>query len=1131
VLGEFDVERHLGAGGFGQVDLVRSRWTGQQYAVKRILLDDPAARGQFLTEAQRWIGLPAHDNIVTCHFVRTTGQELTVFSEFVPGGSLADQMASGALLADDDPLRRIMDIAVQVAWGLDAAHVMGLLHLDVKPGNILLAKDGTAKITDFGLAATSERSTATITQMEAILDYIAGPDVDPSTHELLREAIRPVLFGPKADETIEGRAEGATAAYASLEQAERRAVGRGSDAWSWGLVVLEMFAGGRSWPSGTLAAPALERIARGTSPGRVPIPDFVCDLLRRCFQDDPANRPRSLREIATELVTGMETAGNPLRRQAPPRLSPADDPQPYRRVLASGARWDDPRRWLDFAYRSAGLDPEQAVRFWPSAGYTPRSMALADLGAFLEAVRVLEPVASHGTADLRLGLARLHAMIAMVRRSMGDQVTAIEGYRQAALIAETVDSDYAREVLTYILDSLSIALRGTGETSAAVGAADRAIQVARQLPDEPDARALLGGALQTKANAMPAGQERRDLMRQAVTEYERSGREEQVVRALADEASALALIGDTAEAEATWRQVQEKLDGLTASGERPDLMPVVGLLRLNMSQFAGFTPTGLAHASEAAAVLAQLVEKYGQYQLAGDLGSARFRLARNYEFAGRAQEAVDVYRSARLAFEQAVLRDGRTALASDLAEVYDHESTLLAILGNETEAVRLAERAVSMWQRITALADSDDSRYGLAEARVKLASTFRQAGKLPAARKHAQDALAVLASPAAPNDRIGIAHLARAHTELAAVERAEGDPGAAVRRLVTALGVLNDAPDPSDSDISEERAEVLIRIGNAMTDLQEFERAVSAFDESIEQALGTGGTGGTGGQPPTARARAKALDAAHGRINALIKYGDYQAAITAADDALGRYTALIAAGRTDLRGEQARLRLALGQARLLSADIPGAVATWGEAVSALAKSGTQANVAGAIAGQVEELTELLAAGPGDLPAQLEALRQGYERLTALSRSGQVQDVSVLLEVDLARGLHLLGISATDPLLNLCGEIGLSAGVLGMRAGRYVAAVRAFDIAGQCFMARYENYGRREGFDRWCDARSGMATVYLLNDAQDEAGRVVRETEAIVEDVDPRGADARMKRVRQVLAAVAPDNPSSEGSRD
>ena len=516
VLGEFLVERPLGAGGFGRVELVQSRHSGKQYAVKRVLVNDLRAQGMFLAETQRWMGLPSHDHIVACHFVRTVDQELAVFTEFVPGGSLADWIGSGQLWGEgaDPLLYRIVDIAVQSAWGLDAAHGMGLLHLDVKPANILIAEDRTAKITDFGLATTRERDVQEIVQTEALLDYLAGgPDVEDATREAIRSVLGAQIFAAKPDETIEGHPGGATGAYASLEQAEGRTVGRGADIWSWGLTVLEMFAGQRTWPSGTLAAPVLERIAMRRGEGPVDMPAFVRDLLRRCFRDDPVERPRSLREAAGELVAGFEQAcGQPLRRRVPSRPSVLDVPRRYQRLLLTGARWDDPRAWLDFAYKSAGLDPEQAVRFWPTDTDSPGSMAIADLRALSEARRVLVPVAQ-AEGRMRMALARLYAMIAMVQKSIGDSTATLDSYRRAAEIDEDIDSDGGREDLAIILTGMSIALRESGSIAEAVETADRAVTVASELHEQAESHSLRGNALLAKANALPRCQGRLDLYR------------------------------------------------------------------------------------------------------------------------------------------------------------------------------------------------------------------------------------------------------------------------------------------------------------------------------------------------------------------------------------------------------------------------------------------------------------------------------------------------------------------------------------------------------------------------------------------------------------------------------------------
>src|SRR6266511_2435749 len=109
--------------------------------------------GAFVAEAQRWVDLPLHPHITTCHYVRVLRGTPRIFAEFVDGGNLHARIASGALT----DLRAMLDIAIQTAWGLAAAHGAGLVHQDVKPGNVLLSADGTAKITDFGIARAQSR--------------------------------------------------------------------------------------------------------------------------------------------------------------------------------------------------------------------------------------------------------------------------------------------------------------------------------------------------------------------------------------------------------------------------------------------------------------------------------------------------------------------------------------------------------------------------------------------------------------------------------------------------------------------------------------------------------------------------------------------------------------------------------------------------------------------------------------------------------------------------------------------------------------------------------------------------------------------------------------------------------------
>src|SRR5262249_56628884 len=105
ILGEFLVERNLGQGGFGSVELVTSRASGEMYAVKHLHVNDPAAMGRLLAETHRWMALPAHPNITACHFVRGRGPELMGFSEYVAGGSRPERSRAPTITQPAAPPR------------------------------------------------------------------------------------------------------------------------------------------------------------------------------------------------------------------------------------------------------------------------------------------------------------------------------------------------------------------------------------------------------------------------------------------------------------------------------------------------------------------------------------------------------------------------------------------------------------------------------------------------------------------------------------------------------------------------------------------------------------------------------------------------------------------------------------------------------------------------------------------------------------------------------------------------------------------------------------------------------------------------------------------------------------------
>lgn len=161
VLGDFEIERKLGEGGMGLVYLVRSESTGERFAVKRTKHPTPEIRRNFLGELQTWIDLPAHPNLAACRFFRSQGDETIIFAEYVKGGSLASWIRDGELYqgTKEQALERILDAAIQFAWGLHVIHTCGLIHQDVKPGNVLLTQlpDFIVKVSDFGLTRGAPR--------------------------------------------------------------------------------------------------------------------------------------------------------------------------------------------------------------------------------------------------------------------------------------------------------------------------------------------------------------------------------------------------------------------------------------------------------------------------------------------------------------------------------------------------------------------------------------------------------------------------------------------------------------------------------------------------------------------------------------------------------------------------------------------------------------------------------------------------------------------------------------------------------------------------------------------------------------------------------------------------------------
>ncbi|MFI1094010.1 protein kinase [Streptomyces sp. NPDC020917] len=294
VLDLYEVLGDVRSGGMGTVQRVRHLGWNVDLAVKTPQPEQVATergRRRFEAEAGTWVGLGLHPHTVNCAYVRTVGGTPRVFAEWVDGGDLAHAVADGRLYEGGRraALARILDIAVQTAWGLQHAHDTGLVHQDVKPANVMLEPDGTAKITDFGLAGARTPD--------------AGGTFAPG-----------VTYG------------GRTRPYCSPEQALAAAGRRevrltpATDVWSWALTVLEMFTGRRPTDHGQAAAEALDVLLDGgpEDPRVPPVPPAVVGLLRQCFTTAATARPDRLDEVAGVLgeVYG-DVVGTPYPRPVP----------------------------------------------------------------------------------------------------------------------------------------------------------------------------------------------------------------------------------------------------------------------------------------------------------------------------------------------------------------------------------------------------------------------------------------------------------------------------------------------------------------------------------------------------------------------------------------------------------------------------------------------------------------------------------------------------------------------------------------------------------------------------------------------------------------------------------------------
>jgi serine/threonine protein kinase/Tfp pilus assembly protein PilF len=241
-LGPYEILAPLGAGGMGEVWKARDPRLDRIVAIKR-LKGQRSAR--FQQEAHAIAALN-HPHICQIYDV---GPDYLVM-EYVEGKPLC-----GPLRVEE-----AVKLALQIAGALEDAHSRGLLHRDLKPGNILVTAKGTAKLLDFGLAKLMTDSDS------------------------------------EATKTIEGAVMG-TAAYMSPEQAQGKSLDERSDIFSFGTVLYEMLSGTRAF-SGSSMLDTLNSVVRDDP---APLQSPASDIVKRCLAKEPAQRFQSIAEVKAAL--------------------------------------------------------------------------------------------------------------------------------------------------------------------------------------------------------------------------------------------------------------------------------------------------------------------------------------------------------------------------------------------------------------------------------------------------------------------------------------------------------------------------------------------------------------------------------------------------------------------------------------------------------------------------------------------------------------------------------------------------------------------------------------------------------------------------------------------------------------
>ena len=281
IFAHFRIIRQLGAGGMGIVYLAEDLRLGRRLALKFLppyLTNDPEARQRFLNEARLAAKLN-HPNIATIYESGEASDHIYIAMEYVQGESLKERLKDGAM-----PITEVTNMLRQIGKGLHEAHLRGIVHRDIKPGNIMITESGRIKIMDFGLAKQGDGESLTRT----------------------------------------GSTLGTTA-YMSPEQARGEKLDTRTDIWSFGIVLYEMLTGERPFKGANEQAviySILNARPQAINKLRSGVPEQLLSICNYTLQKDRRRRAADAAFILDQLdPSTSKQKAIPLVRHSRPTLT------------------------------------------------------------------------------------------------------------------------------------------------------------------------------------------------------------------------------------------------------------------------------------------------------------------------------------------------------------------------------------------------------------------------------------------------------------------------------------------------------------------------------------------------------------------------------------------------------------------------------------------------------------------------------------------------------------------------------------------------------------------------------------------------------------------------------------------